>query len=914
MDFDLEIYLKETFSTHDKDGSGFLDEGEFSSVLKDLGFHYSSGFICSILQACFTEDEWERKQNSLEFQDFVEFFELFQPVDEEIRSSLAQKLSEAAGDTVDQNDFESLAPYMILVEFDQATQSYVWDEADNALLKDLGLLDDEQQETKLCPSTISGKLSTEIATEISKTKLSSEKNSELVTDDLESLDEGYDLEELSVFSESLVLKSKPEELLSTKLQTFSQDQEKIFENASAQIEKEILNEKEQKMKPYLTPDVEQDVGELETIWHEILSFFDFDNDGRLGTAEISRALLASGMEVNDTELQELCKEIDVDNDGTLDFQEFKVFYGKFSQKFYEKGLDFDVMSKLFDEYDFDCSGGLQKEEFYQIMFLLCPKVKLNQVVELLQMFDSSKDGQISFEEFEFFLRSNTESSKQVLRQILRAQNPSPLETLVAFANMPSHFRSSYLVDEILRKPTNHGHVASKLISPKLESNGLLYKNIRVGIQNHELVPVQITYKLFLFELIKCVGVPSPTDDIRKRIVGRRMRLCIFQNNKPVSNVWSLPVFWSEEEEDVWCVGRKAINFNMNADPSASEWNKILVKLPENENYELVIECNVLVDADFADGKINRNSCSDAEVRVSDLAGNPPLEHTRDGCTYFVKEGKHKGYIVKEIDGIALQGKQTKKMMHEIKTESTLQLQKPNVSKVEMCCGWTSIPLNNHTNQGLIQLKLYGGKIGKRIPIKQSDILSKRKGVFGFMRKTGITQAPTSSILSIKFHSNTKLGAQVKYLDQRLLTSWRSTDVLRSYYECLADHCLRSVTPYRASSGYSLSLSTFSKIIDNPNIFSLLIDVWKVALKQQQLKKNSKKCEPKQEFVELVSKKFLPLIQTIQFAHRTHYLEILSSRSLKIYQSMLETGDVACLLKGDSIPFDISQMTFPINCS
>lgn len=77
--------------------------------------------------------------------------------------------------------------------------------------------------------------------------------------------------------------------------------------------------------------------------------------------------------------------------------------------------------------------------------------------------------------------------------------------------------------------------------------------------------------------------------------------------EPFSNIWTIPVSWKESEEDVWTVGPKSVDPKF-ASNSIKNWNKFLVKIPrDGKNYEILLECNLLVGPDLENENIEKDS-------------------------------------------------------------------------------------------------------------------------------------------------------------------------------------------------------------------------------------------------------------------------------------------------------------------
>ena len=61
-------------------------------------------------------------------------------------------------------------------------------------------------------------------------------------------------------------------------------------------------------------------------WQNVFNYIDVDRDGRINYKEFILACSSYTIQVNETSIKELFKQIDVNNDGYIDMNEMKSFF------------------------------------------------------------------------------------------------------------------------------------------------------------------------------------------------------------------------------------------------------------------------------------------------------------------------------------------------------------------------------------------------------------------------------------------------------------------------------------------------------------------------------------------------------------------------------------------------------------
>jgi len=127
-------------------------------------------------------------------------------------------------------------------------------------------------------------------------------------------------------------------------------------------------------------------------WEALFKKLDKDGSGYLEIAELRDLLRSSGKQMSD---QEICKAFmffDSGGDKKISLAEFK------------KGIDVILnfereITKVFNQFDTDGSGFLEKEELATILRNCYPNITDDCINDIIKEADSSNDGKISLKEF-----------------------------------------------------------------------------------------------------------------------------------------------------------------------------------------------------------------------------------------------------------------------------------------------------------------------------------------------------------------------------------------------------------------------------------------------------------------------------------------------------------------------------------
>jgi len=136
---------------------------------------------------------------------------------------------------------------------------------------------------------------------------------------------------------------------------------------------------------------EQQIAEFK----EAFSLFDKDGDGQITVKELGTVMQSLGLNPSESELQDMLNEVDADNSGAIDFNEFLVMMAR-------KGTGSDPEKELreaFKVFDRDGTGTISKDELRHVMKSLGENLTEEEIDEMLKMADKDGDGTIDYNEF-----------------------------------------------------------------------------------------------------------------------------------------------------------------------------------------------------------------------------------------------------------------------------------------------------------------------------------------------------------------------------------------------------------------------------------------------------------------------------------------------------------------------------------
>merc|ERR1711865_296585 len=133
----------------------------------------------------------------------------------------------------------------------------------------------------------------------------------------------------------------------------------------------------------------------EEILFEAFRMFDKDGSGRIDNSEFRGVCRELGIVPTDSELQMMIEELDADNSGDIDMQEFA---NAISSKMVDPESD-DHIRMAFAMFDSDGSGSLSHDEMYDVMLNLGENMAADKIDKLIKLADTDNDGEVNVKEF-----------------------------------------------------------------------------------------------------------------------------------------------------------------------------------------------------------------------------------------------------------------------------------------------------------------------------------------------------------------------------------------------------------------------------------------------------------------------------------------------------------------------------------
>lgn len=129
---------------------------------------------------------------------------------------------------------------------------------------------------------------------------------------------------------------------------------------------------------------------------EAFNMFDGDNDGKVTHVELAKVLQKLKINANMDVLLDMIKQVDTDNSGTVEFDEFVTCLTPCLMR---RESDSEMLN-AFNEFDVDGNGLIEADELKaKLEEMSGEKVTDAEVADMIKQVDVDGDGKINFEEF-----------------------------------------------------------------------------------------------------------------------------------------------------------------------------------------------------------------------------------------------------------------------------------------------------------------------------------------------------------------------------------------------------------------------------------------------------------------------------------------------------------------------------------
>jgi calmodulin len=139
------------------------------------------------------------------------------------------------------------------------------------------------------------------------------------------------------------------------------------------------------------------------IYKQAFDMFDKKGNGTISSDDLYLAFKNMGNEFTMEQVEEMVRELDEDNSGEIDFEEFISLIKKVNEN--DEEDEIDAVIRAFKTFDRDRNGYLDCREFRYILTRLGDRFTDQEVDEIFKEADLNHDGKIEYEEFVSFWKN-----------------------------------------------------------------------------------------------------------------------------------------------------------------------------------------------------------------------------------------------------------------------------------------------------------------------------------------------------------------------------------------------------------------------------------------------------------------------------------------------------------------------------
>ena len=136
-------------------------------------------------------------------------------------------------------------------------------------------------------------------------------------------------------------------------------------------------------------------------FREAFNQFDKDGDGHITVQELAVVMMGLNIKVTKAELNDIIQQVDTDNNGTIEFNEFfAIMQAKMAS------MDPSEMVNIaFDSFDNDGDKAIGPEDLLKVLQDMGETVTQDEVDELIRVADLDRDGKLSQHEFTEWMKT-----------------------------------------------------------------------------------------------------------------------------------------------------------------------------------------------------------------------------------------------------------------------------------------------------------------------------------------------------------------------------------------------------------------------------------------------------------------------------------------------------------------------------
>ena len=134
-------------------------------------------------------------------------------------------------------------------------------------------------------------------------------------------------------------------------------------------------------------------------FREAFNAFDKDGGGSIDKEELLELFKSLGQTPTDDEIDKMVKAADTDGNGTIDFEEFATLMAHMMVSHDSPAAQYERLEHAFKIFDADGSGNISTHEMRTVLLNLGEPISVEDVDEVVSLFDKDDDGHINYVEF-----------------------------------------------------------------------------------------------------------------------------------------------------------------------------------------------------------------------------------------------------------------------------------------------------------------------------------------------------------------------------------------------------------------------------------------------------------------------------------------------------------------------------------